>query len=95
MAWPTHPDGKLDERDETFKYMAGRYPIVETIREMRYSISKMRLNNLPVGTGWKKPHTTRALRNKDRHAMRHQMQSMCSVPRSGFASLSARQKGAY
>jgi DNA polymerase-1 len=73
MAWPAYPDGALDERDETFKYMAGRYPVVEDIREMRYSISKMRLNNLPVGRDGRNrtllgPYGTKTARNAPSNA---------------------------
>jgi DNA polymerase I len=48
-AWPTYDDGSLDETEETFREMAGRYPEAETIRELRYSLSKLRLNELAVG----------------------------------------------
>jgi hypothetical protein len=50
MAWPTYPDGSLDETDQTFREMAGRYPHIETLRELRYSLSKLRLNSLEVGS---------------------------------------------
>jgi DNA polymerase-1 len=49
-SWPTHADGSLDERDQTFREMAGRYPEVEPLRELRYSISKLRLNSLSIGS---------------------------------------------
>jgi DNA polymerase-1 len=49
MSWPTYNDGTLDERDQTFREMAGRYPQIETLRELRYSLSKLRLNDLAVG----------------------------------------------
>jgi DNA polymerase-1 len=49
MAWPTYPDGSLEETDQTFRDTAGRYPHIEELRELRYSLSKLRLNNLPVG----------------------------------------------
>jgi hypothetical protein len=49
MIWPTYPDGSLIETDQTFRDMAGRYPHIETLRELRYSLSKLRLNSLAVG----------------------------------------------
>jgi len=49
MTWPTYDDGALDEREQTFREMAGRYPQIENLRELRYSISKLRLNDLRVG----------------------------------------------
>jgi DNA polymerase-1 len=50
MAWPTYADGSFDMREETFKDMIGRYPQIETLRELRYSLSALRLNSLAVGT---------------------------------------------
>jgi DNA polymerase I len=47
-AWLTHADGTLDESQQAFRDMAGRYP-VETLRELKYSLSKLRLNDLAVG----------------------------------------------
>ena len=49
MSWVTREDGTLDERDETFREMAGRYPQIEQLRELRYSLSKLRLNDLAAG----------------------------------------------
>lgn len=47
--WPRHPDGRLDLREDTFGNMAQRYPQFETVRELRYSLSKLRLNQLEIG----------------------------------------------
>jgi DNA polymerase I len=49
MTWPAYADGTLDERDQTFREMEGKYPRIGTLRELRYSISKLRLNDLAVG----------------------------------------------
>ena len=49
MSWPTNANGTLDETDETFREMAGKYPHIEPLRELRYSLSKLRLNDLAVG----------------------------------------------
>src|SRR5262249_53815747 len=49
MSWPRHESGALDETDQTFREMAGKYPQVEPLRELRYSLSKLRLNDLAVG----------------------------------------------
>jgi hypothetical protein len=49
MSWPRHDSGALDETDQTFREMAGRYPQIEPLRELRYSLSKLRLNDLAVG----------------------------------------------
>jgi DNA polymerase-1 len=49
MHWPAYADGSLDERDQTFRDMEGRYPQIGPLRELRYSLSKLRLNDLQVG----------------------------------------------
>ena len=49
MSWPTYEDGTLDERDQTFREMEGKYPGIGPLRELRYSLSKLRLNDLQVG----------------------------------------------
>jgi len=49
MSWPRTESGALDERDQTFREMAARYPQIEPLRELRYSLSKLRLNDLSVG----------------------------------------------
>jgi DNA polymerase-1 len=50
MSWPMHDSGKLDERQQTFRDMTGRYPQIETLRELKYTIGQMRLNDLAVGS---------------------------------------------
>jgi hypothetical protein len=51
MAWPRYDEsGALDETDQTFREMAGKYPFIEPLRELRYSLSKLRLNDLQVGS---------------------------------------------
>ena len=49
MSWPAYADGSLDERIETLKDMAGKYPQIEPLRDLRTSLSKLRLNDLAVG----------------------------------------------
>jgi DNA polymerase-1 len=49
MAWPRLESGALDERDQTFREMEGKYPQIGSLRELRYSLSKLRLNDLSVG----------------------------------------------
>jgi hypothetical protein len=50
MSWPRLPSGALDQKDQTFREMAGKYPWIEQLRELRYSLSKLRLNDLSVGS---------------------------------------------
>ena len=50
MSWPTLESGQLDETDQTFREMASKYPHIEPLRELRYSLSKLRLNDLSVGS---------------------------------------------
>jgi DNA polymerase-1 len=49
MSWPTYENGTLDETDQTFREMEGKYPFIGPLRELRYSLSKLRLNSLQVG----------------------------------------------
>jgi hypothetical protein len=50
MAWPQRGDGSPDLRDGTFRDMVGRYPHIQPLRELRASLSEMRLNKLAVGS---------------------------------------------
>jgi DNA polymerase family A len=47
--WPTTDVGRLSKSDETFKSMAGVYPQLQPLRELKYTIDKMRLEKLAVG----------------------------------------------
>ena len=47
---PKLRDQSLDERDQTFREMEGRYPQIGDLRELRYSLSKLRLNALSIGS---------------------------------------------
>ena len=43
------PSGKLCTDDETFREMCMLYPLVNPLRELRCSLSKLKLNSLAVG----------------------------------------------
>ncbi len=49
IPWPQLPTGKLDLKDDTFKEMARSYPAVGPLRELRVTLSQMRLSDLTVG----------------------------------------------
>jgi hypothetical protein len=49
MSWPVYEDGQLVETDQAFREMEGKYPGIGPLRELRYSLSKLRLNDLQVG----------------------------------------------
>lgn len=49
LPWPQLESGALDLSDDAFREMANRYPIVRPIRELRVTLSQMRLNDLAVG----------------------------------------------
>jgi hypothetical protein len=53
MTWATLPSGALDLKDQTFREMAGLYPFIEPLRELRYSVSKLRLNDLAIGNDFR------------------------------------------
>ena len=49
IPWPRLPSGQLDMKDDTFREMARTYPCLMPLRELRTSLSQMRLNDLAVG----------------------------------------------
>jgi len=49
IPWPRLKSGKLELKDETFREMAKIYPQISPLRELRDSLSKMRLSSLTVG----------------------------------------------
>ena len=49
IPWPTLESGQLDLSDDTFREMAKVHPLVSPYRELRSSLSDLRLNDLAVG----------------------------------------------
>jgi hypothetical protein len=49
IPWPRLESGRLDMSDKTFQEMSRVYPLVAPIRELRSSLSEMRLSSLQVG----------------------------------------------
>src|SRR5262249_25914396 len=49
IPWPLRESGQLDLRDDTFRHQARAYPAVSPLRELRSSLSDLRLNDLAVG----------------------------------------------
>ena len=49
IPWPRLPSGQLAMDDDTFREMARSYPCVAPIRELRVSLSQLRLSGLTVG----------------------------------------------
>ena len=49
IAWPTLESGNLALDDDTFKEMAKAHPQLATLRELRVTLSQMRLSELAVG----------------------------------------------
>jgi hypothetical protein len=49
IPWPCLPSGALALDDDTFRDMAKAHPVVSPIRELRHSLSQLRLNDLAVG----------------------------------------------
>lgn len=50
IAWPRLPSGNLALDDDTFKEMARSHPEIGPLRELRISLSQMRLHDLAVGS---------------------------------------------
>jgi DNA polymerase-1 len=49
IPWPLLESGNLDLSDDTFRHQARAYPAVSPLRELRSSLSDLRLNDLAVG----------------------------------------------
>ena len=49
IPWPLLESGNLDLSDDTFRHQARAYPAVSPLRELRTSLSDLRLNDLAVG----------------------------------------------
>ena len=49
IPWPRREDGQLDLEDDIFRQMAKAHQIVSPLRELRHSLSELRLNDLTVG----------------------------------------------
>jgi hypothetical protein len=49
IPWPVLPSGQLDLGERTFRDMALSYPALENLRQLRHSLSKLRLNSITVG----------------------------------------------
>lgn len=50
IPWPRLESGALNLSDDAFRQMARQYPAVAPIRELRHTLSQMRLNELAVGS---------------------------------------------
>jgi hypothetical protein len=49
ISWPLLESGRLQLDDDTFRTMARRYPELESLRQLRVTLSQMRLSELAVG----------------------------------------------
>jgi DNA polymerase family A len=49
ILWPRYANGELMLEDEVFRAMAKIHPELNPLRELRYSLSQLRLSDLPVG----------------------------------------------
>jgi DNA polymerase I len=50
IPWPRQPSGQLDLKDDTFKEQALAYLELQPLRELRKSLSQLKLNDLAVGS---------------------------------------------
>src|SRR4029450_381488 len=68
IPWPRYPNGGLILDDDVFGDMAKIHPELRALRELRRSLSKLRLHELPVGRDGRNrcgsfPFATRSARN--------------------------------
>ena len=64
IPWPLLESGNLDLSDQTFRQMAKAYPIVSPMRELRSSLSEMRLNELEVSADGRNRRILSAFRSR-------------------------------
>lgn len=64
IPWPLLESGNLDLSDATFRTMAKAHPIVSPMRELRSSLSEMRLNELEVGADGRNRRILSAFRSR-------------------------------
>jgi hypothetical protein len=64
MRWPRLASGALDLSDTTFRDMARRYPVISPLRELRTSLSQLKLNDLSVGNDSRNRTLLSAFRSK-------------------------------
>lgn len=50
ISWPIHPSGTLKLDENTFSDMARTHPEIEPIRQLNFSLSKMRATSITVGS---------------------------------------------
>lgn len=69
IAWPTTDSGRLALDDDTFRQQAKIHPKVSPLRELRYTLSEMKLEKLAVGSDGRnramlRPFASRSSRNQ-------------------------------
>jgi DNA polymerase I len=69
IPWPRLPSGQLDLEDRTFKEMSKIYPVIAPLRELRYTLSQLKLWRLTVGSDGRNrcllsPFSSRSSRNQ-------------------------------
>jgi DNA polymerase I len=73
IPWPRLGSGQLDLQDSTFREMSRIYPIMAPLRELRYTLSQLRLRDLAVGSDGRNrcllsPFSSRSSRNQPSNA---------------------------
>ena len=73
IPWPRLGSSQLDLRDSTFREMSRVYPAVAPLRELRYTLSQLRLRDLAVGSDGRNrcmlsPFSSRTGRNQPSNA---------------------------
>ena len=66
IPWPVLESGRLATDDDTFREMAKAFPLVAPIRELKHTLSEMRLNDLAVGSDERNRCMLSAFRCQDR-----------------------------
>jgi len=72
-SWPLLDSGELDTKEKTFKAMAEIHPELESLRQLRFTLDKLKLTDLRVGSDgfnrcWLAPFSSRTGRNQPSNA---------------------------
>ena len=85
VAWPRLPSGARKLDDDTFKEVGRTHPAVERMRQLRLSLSKLRLQGTAGRHGRPQPGSSLAVRLSHRSGINRAPPNSSSVRRSGSA----------
>ena len=83
--WPRTPSGQLSLAQDTFRDLAKRYPKLEPLKDLRHSLSDLRLESLAVGPDGSNRAMLSPVRCQLAPGTHRATPSLCSGRQCGFA----------